>query len=221
MNWSLSEHFELRTGARYDTHAAPFAGTASQFSPRIRLNFYPDNANTFFAYFGRLFIPTNVEDLRNITSIAQQGVATVPTFPERDAFYELGYLHRFGGGVVVKLDGYHKASSPGIDDNTIPGSAIVTDVNLQYVSNTGVEFVTEFHPDGPFSGYINTALDHAYSYGAVYGGFFPVTPAGRRFRSRSRPATLDRGERDVFRRSGSTRPATEIYGGWPRQWLGS
>lgn len=178
-NWSLSEHIELRTGARYDTHAAPFAGTASQLSPRIRLNFYPDNANTFFLYFGRLFIPTNVEDLRNITSVAQQGVATVPTYPERDAFYEAGYLHRFGGGVVVKLDGYHKESSPGIDDNTIPGSAIVTDVNLQYVSNTGVEFVTEFHPDGPFSGYINTALDHAYSFGSVSGGFFPsALPAG-------------------------------------------
>lgn len=179
VNWSLSEHIELRTGARYDTHAAPFAGTASQLSPRIRLNFYPDNANTFFLYFGRLFIPTNVEDLRNITSVAQAGVATVPTYPERDAFYEAGYLHRFGGGVVVKLDGYHKESSPGIDDNTIPGSAIVTDVNLQYVSNTGVEFVTEFHPDGPFSGYINTALDHAYSFGSVSGGFFPsALPAG-------------------------------------------
>jgi hypothetical protein len=179
VNWSLSEHFELRTGARYDTHAAPFAGTASQFSPRIRLNFYPDHANTFFLYFGRLFIPTNVEDLRNITSVALAGVATVPTFPERDAFYEAGYLHRFGGGVVMKLDGYHKSSSPGIDDNTIPGSAIVTDVNLQYVSNTGVEFVTEYHPNGPLSGYVNVALDHAYSYGGVSGGFFPAAlPAG-------------------------------------------
>jgi hypothetical protein len=211
VNWSLSEHFELRTGARYDTHAAPFAGTVSQFSPRIRLNVYPDNANTFFVYFGRLFIPTNVEDLRNITSIAQAGVATVPTYPERDAFFEAGYLHRFGDGVVVKLDGYHKASSPGIDDNTIPGSAIVTDVNLQYVSNTGIEFVTEYHPDGPFSGYINTALDHAYSYGAVYGGFFPVTPPAGAF-------DLDHDQRLSIVASGTYTAGafyitgTEIYG---------
>ena len=210
VNWSLSEHFELRTGARYDTHAAPFAGTVSQLSPRVRLNFYPDNANTFFLYFGRLFVPTNVEDLRNITNDAQ-GTATVPTFPERDAFYEVGYLHRFGGGVVVKLDGYHKSSSPGIDDNTIPGSAIVTDVNLQYVSNTGIEFVTEFHPDGPFSGYLNTALDHAYSYGAVYGGFFPVTPPAGDF-------DLDHDQRLSIVASGTYSAgrfyatATEIYG---------
>ncbi len=211
VNWSLSEHFELRTGARYDTHAAPFAGTASQFSPRIRLNFYPDNANTFFLYFGRLFIPTNVEDLRNITSVADSGVATIPTVPERDAFYEVGYLHRFGGGVVVKLDGYHKSSSPGIDDNTIPGSAIVTDVNLQYVSNTGVEFVTEYHPEGPFSGYVNVALDHAYSYGAVYGGFFQSTPPAGDF-------DLDHDQRlsivasGTYSAGGFYVTATEIFG---------
>ncbi|MGH7656157.1 MAG: TonB-dependent receptor [Gemmatimonadaceae bacterium] len=211
VNWSLSEHFELRTGARYDTHAAPFAGTVSQFSPRIRLNFYPDNANTFFVYFGRLFIPTNVEDLRNITSVADAGVATVPTVPERDAFYEAGYLHRFGGGVVVKLDGYHKSSSPGIDDNTIPGSAIVTDVNLQYVSNTGVELVTEYHPDGPFSGYVNVALDHAYSYGAVYGGFFESSPPAGDF-------DLDHDQRLSIVASGTYSAgkfyatATEVYG---------
>ena len=81
INWSLSETVELRTGVRYDTHAAPFAGTTSQLSPRIRLNFYPDNSNTLFLYFGRLFVPTNVEDLRNITAVADSGVATSPTYP--------------------------------------------------------------------------------------------------------------------------------------------
>ncbi len=176
VNMALSEHFELRTGARYDTHAAPFAGTVSQFSPRIRLNFRPDNANTFFLYFGRLFVPTNVEDLRNITTVANQGVAFSPTVPARSSFYEVGYLHRFDGGVVVKLDGYHNESSPGLDDTTVPGSAIVTDVNLQHVSNTGIEWVTEVHPDGPLTGYVNVALDHAYSSGTVSGGFFPVVP---------------------------------------------
>ncbi len=176
INWALSEKFELRTGVRYDTHAAPFAGTVSQVSPRIRLNFYPDNSNTFFLYFGRLFVPTNVEDLRNITAVADSGVATTPTYPARSSFFEAGYLHQFGNGVAVKLDAYHNENSPGLDDTTVPGSAIVTDVDLQHVSNTGVEFVTEVHPDGPLTGYLNVALDHAYSSGTVSGGFFTVTP---------------------------------------------
>ena len=37
--YSPVERFEIRTGLRYDAHNAPFAGTQTQLSPRIRLNF--------------------------------------------------------------------------------------------------------------------------------------------------------------------------------------
>ena len=175
----LSEQWELRTGVRYDLHEAPFAPNEDQVSPRVRLSFFPDPANTFWIYYGRLFIPTNVEDLRAITSVAQAGVATVPTLPERDHFFEIGYVHRFPFGVVAKLSGYHKYSSPGIDDNTVPGSAITTSVNISHVWITGLEAVLEVRPGGPVSGYLNFALNHAYGHGPVTGGFFPTdNPAG-------------------------------------------
>src|SRR6185437_15033145 len=131
--YSPVERFEIRTGVRYDANNAPFAGTRTQLSPRIRLNFFPDPGTTFYLYYGRLFVPTNVEDLRAITSVAQQGVTAAPTLPERDNFYEAGYIHRFPFGLVSKLAGYHKQSTPGIDDNTVPGSAIVTSVNIAQV----------------------------------------------------------------------------------------
>ncbi len=180
-SWAPSEHFELRTGLRYDTHNAPFAGTTSQLSPRVRMNFYVNPANTIYLFYGRLFMPTNVEDLRAVTSVAQQGVATSPTLPERDNFYEAGYIHRFPVGVVAKLSGYYKESSPGIDDNTVPGSAIVTSVNIDQVRITGVEGVLEIRPGGPLSGNLNVALNHAYGYGAITGGFFPTTPPAGTF----------------------------------------
>ncbi|HEY5087051.1 MAG TPA: TonB-dependent receptor [Gemmatimonadaceae bacterium] len=177
--YSPIEQFELRTGVRYDVHNAPFAGTQSQVSPRIRLNFFPDPGNTFYLYYGRLFVPTNVEDLRAITSVAQQGVATEPTLPERDNFYEAGYIHRFPFGLVSKFAAYHKQSTPGIDDNTVPGSAIVTSVNIAQVRITGLETVQDFRPPGPFSAYLNLALNHAYGEGPITGGFFPTaTPVG-------------------------------------------
>jgi hypothetical protein len=166
--------FEARLGVRFDSHVAPYAGNQTQTSPRVRLNFFPDAANTLYAYFGRLFMPTNIEDLRSITAAGDSNVATTATLPERDAFYELGYLHRFPFGVVTKVAGYHKESTPGIDDNTIPGSAIVTDVNIHHVWVTGIEGVIEVRPDGPFSGYVNLALNHAYGIGPITGGFFPL-----------------------------------------------
>jgi hypothetical protein len=174
-----SDKWELRTGVRFDNHNAPFAETQHQVSPRVKFSLFPDPANTVYAYYGRLFMPTNVEDLRAITSSAQGGVATIPTLPERDDFFEVGFIHRFPIGIVTKLSGYYKHSTPGIDDNTVPGSAIVTSVNIAQVHITGIELVAEVRPAGPVSGYINLALNHAYGHGPVTGGFFPaVPPAG-------------------------------------------
>jgi hypothetical protein len=174
--YSPIEQFEIRTGVRYDAHNAPFAGTQSQVSPRIRLNFFPNSANTLYLYYGRLFLPTNVEDLRAVTSDAQGGVVAEPTLPERDHFYEAGYVHRFPFGLVSKFAGYYKQSTPGIDDNTVPNTAIVTSVNIAHVKITGIEMVQEIRPPGPFSAYLNVALNHAYGYGAITGGFFPAAP---------------------------------------------
>jgi hypothetical protein len=177
--YSPIEQFELRTGVRYDSHNAPFAGTQSQVSPRIRLNFFPSQSTTLYAYYGRLFMPTNVEDLRAITSVAQGGTAAQPTLPERDNFYELGLVQRLPAGINLKLSGYHKDSKPGIDDNTVPGSAIVTSVNIAQVHITGIESVIEIRPQGPFTAYVNAALNHAYGLGPITGGFFPTqTPQG-------------------------------------------
>jgi hypothetical protein len=173
------EWFELRTGLRYDAHNAPFAGTQTQLSPRIRLNFYPAPRTTLYLYYGRQFIPTNVEDLRAITSVAQGDTVTEPTLPERDNFYEVGAVQRFSHGIALKLAGYRKDSKPGIDDNTVPGSNIVTSVNLAVSHVTGIESVLEVRPGGALSGYANVAHNHAYAHGPITGGFFPAdTPAG-------------------------------------------
>ncbi len=178
--YSPIEQFEIRTGLRYDSHTAPFAGTATQWSPRVRFNFYPDAATTVYLYYGRQFMPTNIEDLRSITSVAQAGVTTSPTLPERDDFYEAGIIHRFPvAGLVTKFSWYHKHSSPGVDDNTVPGSSITTDVNISQVWITGLEGVINVRPDGPLSGYVNLALNHAYGIGPITGGFFPTAnPTG-------------------------------------------
>src|SRR5437879_5499015 len=206
-----SDHWEIRTGVRFDKHNAPFAGNQNQVSPRVKLSVFPDPANTFWVYYGRLFRPTNLEDLRAITSTAQGGVAADPTVPERDDFYEVGYVHRFPLGVVTKLSAYHKRSSPGIDDATIPGTAILTSVNIGRVRITGIEGVVEVRPRGPVSGYVNLALNHAYGFDGVTGGFFPPS-------TDSTPFDLDHDQRlsgvasMVYSAHGFYLSATGIYG---------
>jgi len=82
---------------------------------------------------------------------------------------------------VTKVSGFHKASSPGIDDTQLPGSAITTDVNITEVRITGLQGVLEVHPAGPVSGYMNIALTHAYGYGAITGAFLQNVPPAEPF----------------------------------------
>lgn len=174
---SPREWAELRAGLRYDAHTAPFAGTEHQVSPRVKLSFFGGPSLTAYAYYGRLFLPTNIEDLRAITSAADSDVVALPTLPERDDFYEVAVIRRFPYGTVLKVSGYVKNSEPGIDDNTVPGSAITTSVNLDQVKVRGIETVIEVRPPGRVSGYINAALCHAYGRGPITGGFFPTDVA--------------------------------------------
>ncbi len=112
---------------------------------------------------------------RSLVQRKASEVTPSPTLPERDNFYELGLVQRFGvGDRRLKLSGYRKESSPGIDDNTVPGSAIVTSVNIDQVQITGIESVCcNCGPPGPISGYLNVALNHAYGPGLSPAGFFP------------------------------------------------
>jgi outer membrane receptor for ferrienterochelin and colicin len=210
-----SEKWELRTGIRFDNHNYPVSPTQNvsehQFSPRVRLSFFPDPATTIWAYYARLFVPTNTEDLRAITAAGTGGVATEPTTAERDHFFEIGLTHRFPFGIVTKLSAYHKRSSPGIDDTQIPGTAITTDVNVEQVRVTGLETVIEIRPPGPLTGFVNLALIHAYGFGAVTGGFFTTTPPAQ-------PFDLDHDQRlsgtagIVYGAHGLLLTATGIYG---------
>jgi hypothetical protein len=167
----------------YNSHVAPFASNQTRVSPRIRLNFFSMRQHTIFAYWGRTFMPTNIEDLRSITLASGGGSVTAsPTLPERDSFWELAWVHRFDAGVTYKLDGYWKDSSPGIDDNTIPGSAITTDVNQATSHVRGIEMVLNVDPpSSPFSGYLNFALNHGYANGPITGGFFQLAQPNTTF----------------------------------------
>lgn len=209
--WSPVEKLELRTGVRFDAHIAPFAGTQRQVSPRVRLNYFPSAATTLYAYYGRLFVPTNVEEVRTITTAAV-GSADQPTLPERDDFYELGVVRRFSTlGLVAKLSGYYKESSPGIDDATIPGTAIVTSVNIAQIWTKGLEGVLEIRPGGAFSGYVNASVIHAYGRAPITGGFLPSEPPSGYF-------DLDHDQRYSFVANGTWSAyrtfvsATAIYG---------
>ena len=57
----------------------------------------------------------------------------------------------------------------------------MTSVNIDQVRITGIEAVLEIRPNGPLSAYANVAINHAYGFGAITGGFFPAQPPAGTF----------------------------------------
>lgn len=171
------KHFILEAGLRYDQHIAPDAGVSFQFSPRVKLSFMIDGNTSSYLYYGRLFIPTNIEAIRAIASnVVQNGSATLP---EKSNFYEAVFIHEFQFGLSTKTSFYYKYSSPGLDDQTIGSSALKTPVNIQVVKTTGLELALTYqHPKIPLSAYLNSALCHAFGSGLVTGGFLPINNDG-------------------------------------------
>ncbi len=167
--------FEL--GTRFDQHIAPDIPLQHQISPRIRWNFLIDDNNTAYLYYGRLFMPTNIEGLRSIALNVSNTLT--PTLPERDNFYEAVYTHGFDFGLRSKMAYFYKDATPGVDDQTVGNSAIKTPVNIAEVKITGIELGLTYNlSETPFSGYLNGALTHAYGTGLISGGFLDYDTDG-------------------------------------------
>lgn len=177
MNWHPLEWTSFDLGVRYDQHIAPDAPLERQVSPRIRWNFIINEFTSVYLYYGRLFMPTNIEGLRTIAENASTTLE--PTLPERDDFCEVAYTQSLPFGVRTKFAAFYKQGQPGLDDQTIGSSAIKTPVNIEVVKTTGLELGLDFSSPATFlSGYLNAALTHAYGSGAITGGFLDVDDAG-------------------------------------------
>ena len=165
---------QLDVGVRYDYHKVYGSLSESQVSPRIKLSIMPNVSTNLYAYYGRLFVPVNIEALREITSA--EGLVGQPTEALRSNYFEIGFLKSFPVGLTMKLSGYYNEEKPGLDETTIPGTAIVTDVNVEKVFIRGSELSLYYAPEGDISAYLNLTLSHAQGVGATSGGFLPVEP---------------------------------------------
>ncbi len=178
--WHPMEWTSIEFGTRYDQHIAPDMPLQSQVSPRIRWNFLIDEDNTAYLYYGRMFMPNNIEGLKSIAvNFNGSDVTLVPTLPERDDFYEAVFTHLFPFGLRSKTGVFYKYATPGVDDQSIGSSAIKTPVNIAQVRTTGIELGLSYSdPVIPFSGYLNTSIIHAYGTGLISGGFLPLDDDG-------------------------------------------
>ena len=175
--WRSLEWTSFEFGLRYDQHVAPDVAMQVQLSPRLRWNFLIDENSSAYVFYGRLFMPTNIEGLRSIAQHVSNSVT--PTFPERSNFYEAVFTHRFPIGMRLKTAAFFKHASPFTDDATLGNTAIKTPFNISSVKTTGIELALSFSdPTTPFSGHLNSSVIHAIGSGPLTGGFLPPSSDG-------------------------------------------
>ena len=175
--WHPLDWTSFDLGIRYDQHIAPVVPLQRQVSPRIRWNFLIDENSSAYLYFGRLFMPTNIEALRAVAQYISNAVT--PTFPERDSYYEAVYTHSFPFNLRSKTAAFFKDASPFTDDAQIGNTAIKTPFNIATVKTTGIECSLSYSdPATPFSGHLNSSIIHAIGSGPLTGGFLPPSTDG-------------------------------------------
>lgn len=167
------EWTRLEAGLRYDQHIAPVILLQKQYSPRLKLSFFPDILNTIYLSYDRIFMPTNIEGLSSVATAV--GDSASATLPEKDNLYEVGILHNFSYGLTGKFDFFYKNSTPGLDDETLGSSEIRVNVNINRIIVRGIEFSLTYNdPSSPLSGFLNSSIIHAFGTGPVSGGFIPA-----------------------------------------------
>ncbi|MFZ1081789.1 MAG: TonB-dependent receptor [Candidatus Kryptoniota bacterium] len=175
--WHPLDWTSFDLGIRYDQHIAPDVPLQHQVSPRIRWNFLIDENSSAYVYFGRLFMPTNIEALRSIAQYTSNSVTA--TFPERDSYYEAVYTRSFPIDLRLKTAAFFKYASPFTDDAQIGNTAIKTPFNIATVKTTGLELSLSYSdPSTPFSGHVNSSVIHATGSGLLTGGFLPPSSDG-------------------------------------------
>jgi hypothetical protein len=176
-NWRILDWTSFDIGIRYDQHIAPDVALQHQISPRLRWNFLIDENNSAYLYYGRLFMPTNIELLRSIAENVSN--SETPTYPERQNFYEAVYTHRFPFGIRLKSKAFFSDSNPFTDDAYIGNTAISTPFNISTVRVTGIELGLSYSdPSTPFTGHLNSSIIHAIGSGPLTGGFLPPSNDG-------------------------------------------
>ena len=164
----------LDAGLRYDSHKAQNA--TSQVSPRINATYTLSATDKVHAYYNRLFQPAAIEDVRALSgsTVSDNSVIT-PINPERDDFYEVGWLHHHHG-TNISVSGYYKTAKDVIDDQPLGNTQIEIPINITKGYVRGIEFAVDTPVTKTVTAYANYARAWAKAAGVITGGVANTDP---------------------------------------------
>jgi outer membrane cobalamin receptor len=176
----LSSKLTLNAGVRLDATQFRFSGVAANDSwaePRLGLSYMLTQTTKLHAFYGLLFQPAPVENLRDTFVQTGAGNALQPydIKAEKDNYYEVGIAQQVGNQ-VFNLNTYYKRAKNMLDDSQLLNTSIAQPYNFAEGYAYGVEFSVTGKITEEWSDYFNYAYEIAKGNG-ISGGLFSF-PAG-------------------------------------------
>jgi outer membrane receptor protein involved in Fe transport len=182
-DFTIAKPLILNAGVRFDATQFRFADvspTDDYVQPRIGLNYMATETTKFHVFYGKLFMPAPVENLRD-TFVAVGGgnqLAPYDIKAEKDDYYEFGVAQQFAESQVVAVNVYYKNATNMLDDAQLLNTSIAQPYNYATGYAYGIELSIKGQIDSDWSDYLNYSYEIAKGKG-ISGGLFtgvPVNP---------------------------------------------
>lgn len=177
-NYRISKPLSVNFGLRFD--ATQFIlgqdkPTDSALQPRIGLSYMATESTKLHAFYGRLFQPSALENLRVTFNQVNQTPSVYDVKAEKDNYYELGMNQQLGTTQVLSLTAYYKNGINILDDAQLLNTRISQPFNYAEGYGYGAEFSISGQLTPLWSEYANYSYTMAKGKG-LSGGTFAAEP---------------------------------------------
>jgi len=178
--YKISKAFTLSAGLRLDAvqyHYSDSSSSDSWIEPRLGLSYAISDQTVAHAFYGLLFQPAPVENLRDtfVNTGAGNALAPYDIKAEKDNYFEVGISHQISDQ-VMNLNAYYKMAKNMLDDSQLLNTSIAQPYNFAQGYAYGVEFSIAGKISERWSDYLNYSYEIAKGNG-ISGGLFAF-PAG-------------------------------------------
>jgi len=159
----------LNLGLRYDYIEA--YTNEGQLSPRLGAAYTFDKYNVGHVFYGRLFTPAPIEQVRTLnpaligTTAQPQNLTNTTIRPERSHYFEAGFLHGFGESASVQIVGYYKLNEHLLDDSQFGTTPQAIPFNYGYGFQRGIDTTVKYQMTSNLSGRWTLGLGEAKAKG--------------------------------------------------------
>ena len=175
-DYKISKAMTLNAGVRFDATQFLFADTSSHDSwvqPRIGLSYMLTDTTKVHAFYGLLFQPAPIENLRDTFKTLAGNPTTFAPYDikaEKDNYYEVGMSQQVGEQVFT-VNTYYKSAKNMLDDSQLLNTSIAQPYNFAQGYAYGVEFSVSGKITEEWSDYLNYSYEIAKGEG-LGGGLF-------------------------------------------------